>query len=337
MRVLYLGNYRARAADGRSYNTEEHIARDLEHLGHTVDRMQEPSNGPDGITGAWLDRLYRRSDGYDLFLWTRTWGLPEAATETWRRMEANGTVTASYHLDLYYGLKRADNVATDPFWTTGHVFTPDGNEAFAGFCEALGINHHWSPPAVVSDECVGEMLGEYRPELAHDVVFVGSAGWPTSYHEEWPWRTELLAFLETTYGERFRRYDGLTGHPTRDGGWHNGPIRGHDLNDLYVSAKVVVGDSCFAHPGQRYWSDRPFETYGRGGFLLFPRIDALAEMIGPYPSYTLPMTNTDGLVDIIDLMVDFSDDWPGMVCDRVAKEHTYKQRLAAALGTMGLA
>ena len=58
-------------------------------------------------------------------------------------------------------------------------------------------------------------------------------------------------------------------------------IRNHDLNRLYASVKVCVGDSLcpgFNHP--RYWSDRLPETIGRGGFIIHPRIEGIEEEYG---------------------------------------------------------
>ena len=56
-------------------------------------------------------------------------------------------------------------------------------------------------------------------------------------------------------------------------------MRGADLNDLYASVKIAVGDSCYADRSTRYFSDRAFEAPGRGAFSLFPRIPALTDML----------------------------------------------------------
>ena len=104
--VLYVGNYL------HSFCTEAHIARDLEALGHKVVRFQEPPGGGDLAT---LQKIEKAAEGVDLVLWTRTWGLPREATDMWRRIEARGVATASYHLDLYVGLQRQAKVEHDPF------------------------------------------------------------------------------------------------------------------------------------------------------------------------------------------------------------------------------
>lgn len=104
----------------------------------------------------------------------------------------------------------------------------------------------------------------YRAEpveaLRQDVIFVGSYG----YHKEWPYRQQLLNWLAATYGSRFTHYD------------HASHMRGHRLNQLYASAKIVVGDSCcLGFTGRDYWSDRVPETLGRGGVLIHPWIKGL--------------------------------------------------------------
>jgi len=313
VKIVYLGNFT------QPWCTEVHLAREMEALGHTVLRLQEPQGG-----GA--DRHVRKvtdaGSQADLVLWTRTWGLPETATDAWRWLEARGVTTASYHLDLYRGLQREEGVASDPFWTTGHVFTPDGNLETEAWLAAQGVNHHWLPPGVVSDEC---RRGTPRPEYAHDVIFVGSE----RYHPEWPHRPKLIAWLADRYGERFRRYGG-------DG--DAALARGQDLNDLYASAKVVVGDSCFASRPTRYWSDRPYETWGRGGFLIFPRIDALAAQLGDYPSWE--PGDWDALASCIDgcLLEPYARaQIAGGLFTAVTAAHSYRHRLAEAFRTMGLA
>lgn len=306
-RALYVGNYR------HPWCTEVHIARALEANGVEVDRFQEPEHA----TADTLDQIERRAADCNLVLWTRTWGLPPEATDLWRRLEANGTTTASYHLDLYVPLARGEKIETDPFWTTQHVFTPDGNPESEAYFAERGINHHWMPAAVVADECATVMPGRYREEFAYDVVFVGSYG----YHDEWPWRPKLIDWLADTYGDRFRRFGGDT---------RPGPIRGQDLNDLYTSCKVVVGDSCFAHRGQRYWSDRPYEGWGRGAPMVFPGIDALRDQLGFYPGYQVG--DYDSLRQgIEDGLLGSYRDAADVLARTIAEHHTYTHRLADVL------
>lgn len=320
MKIAYLGNYEA------PWCTEVDITRELEGLGHQLVRIQEPRRAsPD-----FLYDVERLADGCDALFFQRTWGLPPQATALWRRLEDNGCTTASYHLDLYMGLARQEAVQRDPFWTTGHVFTPDGNPDAAEWFAAHGIRHHYIAPAIGSAECYP---GHYRPELSHDVVFVGSFG----YHPEWPHRRELIEWLAREYGAGFHRYGGDTGY--RYGGFHvDGPIRNEALNDLYASSKVVVGDSCFANRDTRYWSDRPYETWGRGGRLIFPRIDALTAQVGPYPSWDVgDWDHLRGQIDCaLAAPAEFQREAQHLH-EVVRRDHTYAQRLPQALAIMGLA
>ena len=321
--IAYIGNFH------HSWCTEVHLARELESLGHTVERFQEPSNPSMGAR--FLERLEQwvTTNGANLVMFTRTWGLPPETTQLWRRLEARGVTTCSYHLDLYVGLQREAGVDTDPFWTTQHVFTPDGDPVSAEFFKAHGINHHWSSPAVVSDECTP---GIWRAEYDFDVVFVGSE----NYHPEWPWRPQLITFLRTRYGDRFRRFSG--DQP-------EGPTRGQDLNDLYATARVVVGDSLCPPGHTRYWTDRYFETVGRGGFLIAPFVEGLqdffvdGEHLRFYDRSDNPQADLEHIADLIDSYLDkplVAKQTASQGQTHVAAHQTYKHRLAAAIETMGL-
>jgi Glycosyl transferases group 1 len=245
MRIGYVGNF------SLPYCTEVHVARTLEQLGHTVIRFQENGFTPDGLSAA-LDGAE-----IDLLMFTRTWG-STVRMEHLKRLQSRGIPTASFHLDLYVGLKRDGGIDSDPFWRTDFVFTPDGDPACQAEFERRGINHRWLRPGVVADECYIDDV-----PLEHDIIFVGSR----AYHSEWPYRGQLIDWLERTYGSRFEMYGNAT---------HWGVIRGDDLNKLYASSRIVIGDSLvqgFTH--QAYASDRRFETPGRGGFMIQPWIDGL--------------------------------------------------------------
>ena len=81
-----------------------------------------------------------------------------------------------------------------------------------------------------------------------------------------------------------------------------GVIRGKELNDLYATAKVVVGDTlCKGFNYPYYFSDRLFETTGRGGFLIHPYIKGLEDYfevkVGTNPS-TVCTIDSNGDLDI---------------------------------------
>ena len=323
MQIVYIGNFQ------HPFCTEVHIASELEALGHRVSRLQEPPGGADAGFLQTVDTTVARKNA-GLVLFTRTWGLPRQATQLWRRLEDRGVVTASYHLDLYVGLRRERGLRGDPFWTTQHVFTPDGDPESARVFERYGISHHWQPPAVVSSETG---VGRPRPAFDYDVVFVGSR----QYHSEWPWRVQLLDHLEARYGDRFRRFGG-------DTSWGRNPnprpVRNGNLNDLYATARVVVGDSLCLPGHVNYWSDRPYETVGRGGFLLMPAVPGLDEHFvdGEHLRY-YDVGDLDSVDDLVDHYVAHPAEAREIAENgraHVRAHHTYRHRLAGALDVMGL-
>lgn len=244
MRILYVGNFKP------SHSTENHLAATLELLGHHVLRFQEDDESPDNLMAA------IKASFPDLFMFTRTWG--ETVThEHLAELKWRGIPSVSYHLDLYVGLKRDGGIDSDPFWRTDFVFTPDGDPDSAAFFKQKGINHIYQRPGVFAPECYIAQV-----PISRDVIFVGSY----SYHPEWPYRQRLIDWLRENYGPRFELWGN---HPDR-------AKRGHALNELYASSKIVVGDSlCLGFDHQEYWSDRVFETTGRGGFIIHPYIKGL--------------------------------------------------------------
>lgn len=89
--------------------------------------------------------------------------------------------------------------------------------------------------------------GTYRPELACDVLFVGTRRGGTL-------RQSFVDEMKSAYGERFR-------HVEKN-------LYGRQLADQVASAKVVVApDGPVTHA---YWSNRVYVTLGYGGFLLHP-------------------------------------------------------------------
>lgn len=307
MRIAYRGNF------GVPFSTENHVAASMESLGHRVVRLQEDAVPWDATVDA--------CTAADVFWWTSTYGY----ARSWPEVEARAAVdklngmlpTVSHHLDLWAGLDREDQLATEPFFRTRWVFTADGDhqEVFA----AHGIRHLWMPPAVLREEC---HPGTPRPRLRADVAFVGS--WQGGYHGEWwPRRRAMLDRLRARYGRRFAC-------------WPRGrAVRGRELNDLYASVKVVVGDSCLADRVEWYFSDRPFETVGRGGFLVMPRIPALADMLtdGEHLAYHDP-GDLDDLCRVVDHWLARPEERRRIAAAgqaHVRERHTYADRVSSIL------
>lgn len=245
MTIIYMGNFLP------THSTETHISKTLTNMGHTVIEVQENFTQSEHLA----QRL--RQEEFDLFLFTRTWGetLKMDHLDILREREIP---SASFHLDLYVGLKRDGGLGADPFWATNFVFTPDGDKKSAKFFKKLGINHFYLKPGVFEEECY---IFNSIPDK--DVIFVGSR----DYHPEWPYRPQLVDWLKNTYREGFEHWgpQGL------------GEVRGEELNRLYGRTRVVVGDSLHLPNHDYYWSDRVYETLGRGGFLIHPYIKGLEE------------------------------------------------------------
>lgn len=251
MKIVLLGNFTS------PFSTECEWAWTYEKLGHQVIRMQE--------NRATTDQILQEAQSADLFHYVHThgWVTPGSFSikDILDILKQKGVPTVSVHLDYWRGLVREKDVGTHPFWDSDFVFTADGgsNEWY----RSKGINHYYLKAGVVERDC---HLGTPQDKFKHDVIFVGSKG----YHPEWPYRPQLIDWLAKTYGERFYHYGG--------DGYNRSRISGQDLNDLYASAKVVIGDTLclnFDHPD--YFSDRLFETTGRGGFLIFPYIRGVEE------------------------------------------------------------
>jgi hypothetical protein len=251
--VAILGNHEL------PFCTESELDWTFEHLGHKVLKFQENKARTEDIM------MQCRAYEADLFVYIHTHGWETPGSVSFETMldaiKNMGVKTCGFHLDLYWGLNtadyRQDRIGKHHFWKMDYVFTADGGRQDE--FKERGVNHIWLPPAVVERGC---FRGNFNPEWAVDVAFVGAKG----YHPEYPFRAHLIEWLERTYGDRFRRYAG----DTRWGGF-----REQRLNDLYASVKVCVGDSCFGGLINNYWSDRVPETLGRGGFLIHPAVNGL--------------------------------------------------------------
>lgn len=248
MKIAFLGNFNV------PYTSENHYAATFEKLGHQVIKLQEPM-----VT---TDRVWEIARNCDMFFWVHThgWDLKGNRTMQWvlNRLERNGVPTVAYHLDLYMGLRRWYEYEKHDYFKVKHFFTVDKLMAdwLNEKTETIG---HYLPAGVFEDECY---IAEKDARFEHDVVFVGSR----KYHPEWSYRPKLVEWLERTYGSRFAHYGGDGKHV----------VRGDELNRLYATAKVVVGDTlCIDFTYPDYWSDRIYETTGRGGAIIHPFIKGI--------------------------------------------------------------
>lgn len=246
-KITFLGNFRV------DYTSESHHAKSLEDLGHNVIRMQESDAKAEDILAQCVNS--------DLFIWIHThgWRTPgKIDMETvLKTLKTLSIPSMTYHLDLWFGLQREKDLESFPVYKMiDHFFTVDSKMA-EWFNQKTQVKGHYLPAGVFGPEC---RIREVTKK--HDVIFVGSK----KYHPEWKYRPELINWLDQTYEDRFKHYG--------NGGLKS--VRGLELNKLYWSTKVVVGDTlCIDFKYPDYWSDRIYETLGRGGFLIHPYIPGI--------------------------------------------------------------
>ena len=167
--------------------------------------------------------------------------------------------------------------------------------------------------------------GNYE-HFKHDVVFVG--GGEDYMHPEWPYRAKLVRWLKETYGTRLGKY----GHPERT-------VRGHELNQLYSSSKIVIGDTlCKDFFDSYYYSDRCFEVTGRGGMLITPYIPGMTDhFIDRQDVVFYAYDNFDQLKYMIDYYLEHHDEREAIRLAghyRTKQTNTYTQRMQSMIDTL---
>jgi len=313
MTILFLGNF---AVD---YSSENHHANSLQALGHTVIRMQEGK----ATTSHLLSVCTLQKP--ELFIWvhTHSWETQGNVEQMLQLIKAKGIPIISYHLDLWFGLERHKDIERDPFYKELDYFFATDKLMTDWFTENTNVQGVYLPAGVYDKEVYRAKSDGFK----HDVIFVGSRG----YHHEWSYRPELIDWLKQTYGDRFTHIGGDGEIPT---------TRGKALNQLYADTKVVVGDSLnigFDYP--YYWSDRIYETTGRGGFIIHPRIKGLDTQFEDRKEIVMyDYGNFGQLRDFIDLYLE-NDKPREMIRERgyhrTRKDHTYLNRWKTIIEIIG--
>lgn len=311
-KIVFLGNFRV------DYSTESHHVKTLHSMGHKVTKLQE--------TVATSEEILRAAKKSDLFVWVHThgWKTPGRITmsNVLKQLKRDGIPTMTYHLDLWFGLRRQRDLNTDPVYKDiQHFFTVDSKMA-DWFNSKTSVKGHYLPAGVYDKEAV------YKPaKLNKEVIFVGSK----RYHPEWKYRGQLINFLERTYKDNFQHWgnDGL------------GTVRGSELNKLYASTKIVIGDTLcpkFNYPN--YWSDRVYETLGRGGFIIHPYISGMEkEFTDKKHLVFYEYKNFKQLKELTDYYLTHDDEREEIRLaghELVKENYTYKNRWEYILNELGV-
>jgi hypothetical protein len=300
--IVFLGNFRV------DYTSESHHAKSLEELGHRVIRLQESDARSEDILSACVNS--------DLFIWIHThgWNTPGKITmeKLLETLKGLNIPSMTYHLDLWFGLQREKDLESFPVYKMiDHFFTVD-KKMSDWFNNNTSVKGHYIPAGVFGPECI---IREFAKK--HDVIFVGSS----KYHPEWPYRSKLINWLDRSYGNRFEHYG--------NGGVKS--VRGLNLNKLYWSTKVVVGDTlCIDFKYPDYWSDRIYETLGRGGFLIHPYIKGLENEFKDKEHVVFyEYGNFEQLEELIDYYIEHDDEREKIRLaghKLVKNNYTYKHR-----------
>jgi len=231
-----------------------------------------------------------------------------------RELESRGVVTVGLHMDLFHGLSpRQDEIGKTAWWSCQYVFTADG-----GPRDWRGVNHRWFPPAFGTRYLgLAPTVERYR----HQAVFVGRPI-PRLHGRH---RSELLAWAEKTFGAGYALYG--TRRDRKVWGW--------DLNRLYASADIVLGDSADA---PYYWSDRIPRTLGRGGILAHPYVEGMDEQ--GFTDETLIRFPRGEFDTILDRYTSMSDreirDMRDAAITLIGERHTWKAAMERVLKEVGL-
>lgn len=318
--LAYLGNFEP------PYSTENEYLHAFRTAGHTVHPVQE------GDSKALVNLLedIRRGQEFDFVLWTRTKSLADKIGDAGQWELAHTCRRASIplvgvHLDVWIGLQREHQIVSDPYFKACDLLcTADGGHQDQW--KAYGVNHRWLLPAI-GERWIGQ--GDPQDKYRTPIAFVGS--WQGSYHREAMHRHELVNWLQRTYGD-------LVGFWPKSG---QSAIRGRELNDLYASVDVVVGDSCRVDDAGYYCSDRVPETLGRGGLLLHPwTVGINAEQGDPFYVGEMGWKAGDwkGLKAKIETVLALDPavrDFGRLMCvEYISGQHTYTHRTAELITLM---
>lgn len=303
--IGFIGNFSV------PFTTECERKWSFEKLGHAVIPFQENHTT--------AHQLLEAMPKLDMLVYSHTHDpsyVIDGLIDVFRQYKEAGVPTVSAHLDRWLWLKRVEDVGKEATWFTEYIFMADASPEAAEMYDHLGLNWFYLRPAVVEKDCY--LAEPDREKYPHDIIFTGSRG----YHPEYPFRPELVDWLKATYGDRFGHYgnDGIK------------VLRQHELNVALASAKIVVGDSCFGGR-PNYVSDRYYETRGRGGFLIHPKVEGVDyEGVAHYEH-----GNPFNLKNVIDYLLEHEDEREDLRLkgfEHVKNHETYTQRAQQIIDTV---
>lgn len=227
---------------------EEGIARSFEALGHQVIRFNE-AGFHEGMIQQVLDTKA------DILLFAKL-KIEYALRD--RLIDSFPGKTVCYVPDLYWGLSRQYLPKNrDTIFRADFVLTPDGgNDAL---WKESRVNHYCVRQGIYDKE-----IGYIKGKKIHDLTFVGAI------NPQFPYRKSLISFVSNNFNLHWV------------GGRREDECRGKALSELIGASKVVLGDSV---KSPRYWSNRIYETIGRGGMIIHPMTEGLDEEYEPYKHF----------------------------------------------------
>lgn len=315
-RISFLGNFEV------PYSSENHHASSLESLGHTVIKLQEKK-----AKGRFI---FDEASQSDLFIWVHTHGWQTPGNmdmiDVLNELKRRKVITMTYHLDLWFGIEREKDLKNDSFYTNiGHFFATD-KLMCDWFNQNTKVKGHFIPAGVYDKESY--IHKDYDPNnFENEIIFVGSKRY---HHEHW-YRPKLIDFLRESYGKKFLHVGG-------DG--DTGTIRGDALNRIYAKSKIAIGDSLninFNYP--YYTSDRLFESTGRGGFTIYPKIVGLDQYFNEDEIVWYEHGNLDALKEKIDYYLSHDNERETirkLGHERTKREHTYVHRWSTILKELNI-
>lgn len=237
MRVLYIGKFIYH------HSTENYVTYALKQHGCEVRQLEVSTMKSFQYTKEIIQRFKP-----DFILFSKP--EPVEAASILAYCAGHGIPTVCWQWDLFFGHETRSQKKLPYQFLSDLLMTTDGGHQKE--FETYGFNHQ------VLRQGIHQPDAKRIQSSRHlwDVMFVGASEFGVH-----PSRTELVNWLQSTYGDRFKLVN---------------DCRGMDLNRKLSKAAIVVGDSYPTETGH-YWSNRIYEILGRGGFLLHPETAGLDE------------------------------------------------------------